>query len=46
MASEVGDAVVTALQAGYRHISCALIYKNEAGVAEAIKADLLYHLYV
>lgn len=34
---EVGNAVTIALQEGYRHIDCALIYKNEAEVGQGIK---------
>jgi len=34
---EVGDAVTTALREGYKHIDCALIYKNEAEVGEGIR---------
>jgi len=34
---EVGDAVETALKAGYKHIDAAAIYGNEAEVGEGIK---------
>ncbi|CAH0055957.1 unnamed protein product [Clonostachys solani] len=34
---EVENAVATALLEGYRHIDCALIYKNEIEVAEGIR---------
>jgi len=34
---EVMNAVTYALESGYRHIDTAAVYKNEAGVGEAIK---------
>lgn len=34
---EVEIAVETALRAGYRHIDCASIYRNEAEVGEGIR---------
>lgn len=33
---EVGQAVEAALEAGYRHIDCAAIYRNEAEIGEAL----------
>ncbi|KAL1936359.1 hypothetical protein VTP01DRAFT_493 [Rhizomucor pusillus] len=35
--NEVYDAVLTALQAGYRHIDTAFVYRNEKEVGQAIK---------
>ncbi|KAI9227935.1 MAG: putative glycerol dehydrogenase [Piptocephalis tieghemiana] len=35
---EVKTAVHTALRAGYRHLDCAAIYKNEAEVGEALSS--------
>lgn len=32
-------AVATALASGYRHIDCAAIYRNEAGVGAGIRAS-------
>ena len=37
--SEVVAAVSTALDCGYRHLDTASIYKNEAGVGEAVRAS-------
>jgi len=37
--TEVVDAVTTALDAGYRHIDTAAIYRNEAGVGTALGAS-------
>ncbi|MDM7830042.1 aldo/keto reductase [Cellulomonas edaphi] len=34
---ETADAVVTALDAGYRHIDTAQMYRNEAGVGEGVR---------
>ncbi|KAG5009854.1 hypothetical protein JHK87_018369 [Glycine soja] len=33
----VGDAVIAAVKAGYRHIDCARIYDNEKEIGEALK---------
>ncbi|KIK91961.1 hypothetical protein PAXRUDRAFT_830404 [Paxillus rubicundulus Ve08.2h10] len=38
---EVGNAVKTALKAGYRHIDGAWIYKNEAEVGKALKESVV-----
>ncbi|MFN0028686.1 MAG: aldo/keto reductase [Acidimicrobiales bacterium] len=35
--AEVADAVVSAIQVGYRHFDTALAYGNEAGVAEGVR---------
>jgi 2,5-diketo-D-gluconate reductase A len=35
--AETGDAVVAALEAGYRHIDTASFYENERGVGEGIR---------
>ena len=35
--AETVDAVLTALDAGYRHIDTAAFYENERGVGEAVR---------
>ena len=37
---EVGSAVKAAIAAGYRHIDCAYIYRNEAEIGSALKDAL------
>lgn len=37
---QVKQAVVWALQAGYRHIDCASIYGNEVEIGEALQETL------
>lgn len=34
---EVGAAIISAIEAGYRHIDCAAIYLNEPEIGEALK---------
>ncbi len=38
---EVENAVLTALEAGYRHIDTAAVYRNEGGVGRAVKASTI-----
>lgn len=38
--SQVKQAVIWALEAGYRHIDCAAIYGNEAEIGEALQETL------
>ncbi|WP_034923139.1 aldo/keto reductase [Gillisia sp. CAL575] len=37
---EVGNAVITAIKNGYRHIDCAAVYGNEAEIGEALSEVL------
>ena len=37
---QVKQAVIWALQAGYRHIDCAVIYGNEVEIGEALQETL------
>ena len=37
---QIRDAIVTALQIGYRHLDCAAVYGNECEVGEALKEAL------
>lgn len=37
---QVKQAVIWALQAGYRHIDCAAIYGNEVEIGEALQETL------
>jgi alcohol dehydrogenase (NADP+) len=39
---QVGEAVRTAFEAGYRHIDCAAIYGNEAEVRSLLQLAILY----
>ncbi|XP_072013656.1 aldo-keto reductase family 1 member A1-like [Amphiura filiformis] len=39
-ADEIRDAIVSALQTGYRHLDCAAVYGNECHVGEALKEAL------
>lgn len=36
---QVKQAVIWALEAGYRHIDCASIYGNEAEIGEALQEE-------
>jgi 2,5-diketo-D-gluconate reductase A len=44
--AETAEAVSTALEAGYRHIDTAEMYRNERGVGQAVRASGLHRAEV
>ena len=41
---KVGDAILSALKSGYKHIDCAAVYGNEAEIGEAFKTAFQQNL--